>query len=263
MKLKEIIAPLEAFAPLALQESYDNAGLITGNPGTEVTGAVLCLDATEEVLDEALRLGVNLVISHHPIVFRPIKSLAGADNVDRVVIKAIKNDMAIYAAHTNLDRAARGMSYVLAGKLGLNSIEVLDTMGAGDGSGFGAVGELPEPMDAMEFLRMVRSTLDIGCIRHSAPPREKVRRVALIAGSGGDGLEKAIEAGADVFLTADVRYDRFLAAERRILLADIGHFESEICAIELMHDVISKIFPTFALHKSKSGHNPVGYLTGR
>ncbi len=258
MRIRNIIAPLEEFAPLALQESYDNAGLLTGHPDMEVTGAVLCLDATEEVLDEAIALGVNLVVSHHPIIFRPLKSISGQNNVDRVVVKAIKNNIAIYAAHTNLDRARHGMSMVLAGKLGLQKIEVLDP--EGDGVGFGAVGELPEPVGAIEFLRRVAQTLGTGCIRHSRPPKETVQRIALITGAGGDGLEKAIEAGADVFLTADVRYDRFFAAEKRILLADIGHFESEFCAIDLMYDIISKKIATFALHKSKSSHNPVGYL---
>jgi putative NIF3 family GTP cyclohydrolase 1 type 2 len=151
------------------------------------------------------------------------------------------------------------MSYVLAQKLGLNGIEVFAPDAQG-GTGFGAVGELPEPVGAMEFLSMVRRTLGVGCIRHNAPPKETVRRVAMIAGSGGEGIEKAIEDGVDVFLTADVRYDRFHAAGENILLADIGHFESEFCAIDLIFDVISKKITTFALHKSVNSRNPVNYL---
>ncbi len=258
MKLREITAAIEQFAPLALQEAYDNAGLITGHPEMEVTGAVLCLDATEAVLEEAAGKGVNLVISHHPIVFRPLRSITGQNNVDRVVIQAIKNDIAIYAAHTNLDRAASGMGYVLAHKLGLRNIEILDP--ESNGNGFGAIGELAEPMEAMVFLQAIKEALAIGCIRHSTPCRERVQRIALITGSGGDGLEKAVERGADAFLTADVRYDRFFAAEKRTLLADIGHFESEIVAISLLHDILTKKFPTFALHKSEGQHNPVNYL---
>jgi dinuclear metal center YbgI/SA1388 family protein len=258
MILREITEAIERFAPLALQETYDNAGLITGNPAMEITGAVLCLDATEAVLDEARTLGANLIIAHHPVVFRPLRSITGQSNVEKTVIRAVKNDIAIYAAHTNLDRARHGMSYALAEKLGLRKIEILDPEEGGNG--FGAIGELSEPAGALNFLQTVKETLRIGTIRHSTPPKEKVHRIALITGAGGDGLEKAVERGADAFLTADVRYDRFLAAENRILLADIGHFESEIIIITLLHTLLTKFFPTFALHKSQTAHNPVNYL---
>ncbi len=261
MKIRDIIAPLEEFAPLALQESYDNAGLVVGSYEWEVAGALLCVDATQDVVDEAIEKGAGLVIAHHPVIFHPLRAIGqGGTNVENVVVRAVKNDIAIYAAHTNLDRAQNGMSHALAQKLGLRNIEVLDTMGATDGTGFGAVGELPEPVDAIEFLRHVRTALNIGAIRHSPPTTKTVRRVALITGSGGDGLQHAIDAGADVFLSADLRHDRFLAAEGRILIADIGHHESEFCAIDLMHDVISKKIPNFALHKSTRGRNPVRYL---
>jgi len=258
MKLKEIIAPIEAFAPLSLQEPYDNSGLQCGDPDMEVTAAVLCVDATEDVLSEAAALGANLVISHHPTIFHPLRSIGSRSNVDRTVTRAIRENIAIYAAHTNLDRAACGMSHTLARKLGLQGVRTLDPEPGG--VGFGAVGELATPTDAMEFLRQVKETLDIGCVRHSEPPAKKIRRVALVTGAGGDGLERAIAAGADAFLSADLRHDRFLAARGRILLADIGHHESEFCAIELIHDVISKKIANFALHKSVNGRNPVGYL---
>ena len=258
MKLKDIIAPLEEFAPLALQEAYDNSGLLTGHPEMEVTGALLCVDATPEVLDEAIAKNINLVIAHHPVIFHPLRSITGRSNVEQVVIEAIKHDIAIYACHTNLDRARHGMSHALAKKLGLSDITILDP--EGEGVGFGAVGELAEPTPPLDFLRQAARTLNIGCIRHTSPTKDKVRRVALITGAGGEGLEKAIEAGADVFLTADLRLDRFLAAEGRILLADIGHWESEFCAIDLIHDIISKKIVTFALHKSMYSRNPVNYL---
>lgn len=255
MKVKDIIATLEDFAPLSTQEAYDNAGLITGDPEADATGALLCVDVTEEILDEAVAAGINLVISHHPIIFLPLRSLAGGSNTCRVVAKAVKNDIAIYACHTNLDRARHGMAYVLAHKLGLrNVVQGLDE------TGFGAIGELPEPMIVEEFLRGVMSALNIGCIRHSALCKDKVQRVALINGAGGDGLEKAIAAGADIFLTADLRHDRFLAARGRIVLADIGHYESEFCAMELMFDIITKKFPNFAVRPSANATNPVTYL---
>jgi dinuclear metal center YbgI/SA1388 family protein len=249
---------MEEFAPLALQEAYDNAGLLVGDPETEISAAIVCVDATEDVLDEAIALGAGLVIAHHPVIFHPLRSIGPQSNVGSVVMKAIRRDIAIYAAHTNLDRARHGMSHVLAKKLGLTNIAVLDP--EGDGVGFGAVGELPEALPAPDFLRQVRRILGTGSIRHSAPPAKKIRRVALVAGAGGEGLEKAIEAEADVFLSADLRHDRFLAAAGRILLADIGHFESEFCAIDLIHDIISKKIPNFALHKSANSRNPVGYL---
>lgn len=258
MILSEITAAIERFAPLSLQEGYDNAGLITGRPAMEITGAVVCLDASEEVLDEALAKGANLVVSHHPIVFRPLRSITGESNVDRVVIQALKHDIALYAAHTNLDRARHGMSDALAKKLGLRNVEILDPEPSGHG--FGAIGELEAPTGALDFLRGVKKTLSVGSLRYSTPPKETVRRVALVTGSGGDGLERAIEAGADVFLTADVRYDRFWAAEKRVLLADIGHYESEIVAIDLLYEILAKNFPTFALHKSEAGRNPVEVL---
>jgi dinuclear metal center YbgI/SA1388 family protein len=255
MKVKDITAVLEEFAPLATQESYDNAGLITGHREMEVTSALLCVDATEEVLDEAVAAGANFVIAHHPIIFHPLRSLAGGSNVERVVARAVKNDIAIYACHTNLDRAPHGMGLALARQLGLRDI----AEGVGP-EGFGAVGELPEAMEEMAFLHMVQSELGIGCIRHSEPRGNKVRRVAVINGAGGDGLEDAIAAGADAFLSADLRHDRFLAARGRILLADIGHYESEICAVGLMFDIITKKFPNFAVRPSANATNPVNYL---
>jgi len=258
MKLKEITATIEAFAPLALQEPYDNSGLQYGDPDMDVTSALLCVDATEDVLAEAEAIGANLVISHHPIIFHPLRSIGTRNNVDRVVARAIRTGIAIYAAHTNLDRAAGGMSHALARKLGLQNISTLDPESGS--TGFGAVGELSAPTDAMDFLRGVKRTLGIGCIRHSEPPKKKVRKIALITGAGGDGLEKAIDAGADAFLSADLRHDRFLAARGRILLADVGHYESEFCATELIYEVISKKIANFALHISAKERNPVDYL---
>jgi dinuclear metal center YbgI/SA1388 family protein len=258
LKIKDIIAPLEEFAPLRLQESYDNAGLLVGSPDSEVSSALLCVDATDEVLDEAEKIGAGLIISHHPIIFHPLKRFTGKGHVERIVERAIRSGIALYACHTNLDRT--GMSRSLAEKLRLQNIEVLDPAEVEGGTGFGAVGDLAEPAGAIDFLRTVASTLGTGCVRYSTPCNKTVRRIALIAGSGGEGIEKAIEVGADVFLTADLRYDRFFAAEKRILVADIGHFESEFCAIDLMYEVISKKIATFALHKSENSHNPVNYL---
>ncbi len=258
MKIKEIVAPLEDFAPLALQEPYDNAGLLTGHPEMEATAAVVCVDVTESVMDEAIAKGANLIVAHHPIIFHPLKAITGQNNVEEVVIKAIRNGIAIYAAHTNLDRARHGMSHALAKKLGLDNIVVADP--EAEGTGLGAIGELSAPTPPLDFLRAVKQTLGLGAIRHSALPKPAVQKIALVAGSGGEGLERAIAAGADVFMTADLRHDRFLAAAGRILLADIGHFESEFCAIDLICDIISKKITNFALHKSVNSRSPINYL---
>jgi dinuclear metal center YbgI/SA1388 family protein len=272
MKIKEITTTLEAFAPLAWQEEYDNAGLTIGSPDTDVTSALICVDVTAEVLDEAEKLGAKLIISHHPLIFRPLKHLNSASNTEILVERAIRTGTALYACHTNLDRAPGGMSHALAKTLGLQKIEVLNPQPDFSSHrglkpsdlvpppGFGAIGTLPQPTPAADFLRHVATTLSIGCIRHSALPASKVKKIALSTGSGGSELEKAIAAGADVFLTADLRHDRFLAAAGHILLADIGHFESEFCAIDLIYDIISKKIPTFALHKSAHQRNPVNYL---
>jgi dinuclear metal center YbgI/SA1388 family protein len=258
MTIREITKPLEDFAPLHWQEDYDNAGLIVGRPSDEVASALVCVDVTAAVLDEAERLGARLVISHHPIIFRPVKRLNSASNVEQAVERAIRGGTALYACHTNLDRAPGGMSHVLAQRLGLQDIAILDPEPSG--AGFGAIGQLASPTPPEDFLRAVAATLNIGAIRHSAPPAGKVQKIALITGSGGDGVERAIAAGADVFLTADIRYDRFLSAAGHILLADIGHFESEFCAIDLICDIISKKIPNFALYKSEHSLNPVNYL---
>jgi putative NIF3 family GTP cyclohydrolase 1 type 2 len=208
-----------------------------------------------------------------------MKRFNSASPVELIVERAIRSGIALYACHTNLDRAPGGMSHVLAQKLGLENISVLDPFvttpsAAGAAAtpplqggeipahipGFGAIGLLPSPTPPEDFLRFVATTLNVKAIRHSALLARKVRRIALMTGSGGDAIERAIAAGADVFLTADLRYDRFLSAAGYILLADIGHFESEFCAIELICDIISKKIPTFALHKSAQALNPVNYL---
>ena len=364
MKLTEITSAIEQFAPLALQSDFDNAGLLAGNPAMEVTGAVLCLDVTEEILDEALAKGANLVISHHPIVFRGLKSITGKNHVERIVIKAIQHNIALYAAHTNLDSVSRGLSYIMAEKLGLQHIEVLEPRpdslvqigvhtpedhaeavrqamaeaGAGEigrydscafhsqgegtfralpgaapfagkvgelhrepeirtttvvpkhlasavvaavkkvhpyeepaydvtplnlpdrNWGFGSVGNLPEPVDAAAFLRTVKEAFNVGCVRHSLPHKPKVQRIAMCSGSGDGLLHRAIGCGADAYLAGDIKYNSFFDAENRILLADIGHFESEIGVTSLLYELLTKKFPTFAFHKSELSHNPVNYL---
>lgn len=258
MKLSEITAAIEAVAPLSYQQDYDNAGLVVGDPEREVRSALLCVDITEGVMDEAEELGVDAVISHHPIIFRPLRHLTDSGYEERVVARAIRSGIALYAAHTNLDFAPEGMSYYLANELGISQIELL--VKNPDASGMGVIGQLKQPIDALEFLKHVARTLRIDALRHSALPTRPIRRVALCTGAGEELIPAARVAGAELFLTADIRFHHFLQAAGGMPVADIGHFESEYCAIALLEAIISKKFPTFALRRSNRSVNPVNYL---
>ena len=364
MYIKDIIREIERYAPLPLQESYDNAGVQGGDVNRAATGALLCLDVTEEALDEAVGKGCNLVIAHHPLAFKPFKSLTGRNYVERCMIKACKLDLVIYAAHTNLDNAAGGVSHYLGGRIGLRDMRILSpqknallklvtfvptafaeavrqalyTAGAGhtgnydscsfslqgegvfranagcrpfcgetgklhheaevrietilpafrkdaavgalrsahpyeepafdlyplsndwDSAGSGIVGELPENEDAHRFLLRIKEQFRAGCIKHSAIRPKAIRKVAVCGGAGAFLIPEAIASKADVFITGEARYNDFLDVENRILLAVIGHYESEICTKEIFHKIISKKFPTFALHLSNVNSNPVKYL---
>ena len=258
MKIREVVASIEQFAPLALQESYDNAGLIVGRLDDELQGGVLlAVDVTQEVLDEAVRLGCSMVISHHPIIFHPLKRLNSASETERCVEMAIKHDIALYACHTNLDSAHGGMSWRLGEMLGLQSMEVLEP--TSDGAGFGVVGELAEPLGVEKFFAMIRERLDVKVVRHSKLVRDEVSRVAVCTGAGGSCMEAARQSGCDVYVTADLRYNDFFAPGKEFIVADIGHFESEFCAIDILFDILSKKFINFALHKSACSKNPVYY----
>ncbi len=364
MKLRDITDHLESIAPLSYQESYDNAGLITGNKEMDVKGALLCLDSTEEVIDEAIKLKCNLVIAHHPIVFSGLKKFNGNTYVERVIIKAIQNNIAIYAAHTNLDNVTGGVNTKIAEKLGLKNVKILapkkgllkklvtfcpadkapkvrealfaagagmignydecsfNTLGRGtfrpgEGSnpyvgkkgkrqeenelrievifpghiekkliaalikahpydevahdiialdnghirvGSGMIGELAKEQEALKFLEFLKKTMKTGAIRHTRVLPKKVKKIAVCGGSGSFLLKDAIAAGADVFVTSDYKYHQFFDADGKLIIADIGHYESEAFTKELFYDILKGNFPTFALHLSKINTNPVNYL---
>ncbi|MCC8088931.1 MAG: Nif3-like dinuclear metal center hexameric protein [Rikenellaceae bacterium] len=261
MTIDDITKVIEDFAPLKLQESYDNAGLITGRPDSTAKGALFCVDVTEEVLEECISLGVNLIISHHPLIFHPLKKITGSNNVESLLIKAVKNDIALYSCHTNLDSTENGVSYRMAEMLGLRNISVLVPYQHNSKCGFGIIGDLEEETDSLNFLKFVKETFKSGTVRHSVIDREKISRVAVSSGSGGSFMENAIDAGADIFVTADLRYNTFLDAAGRIIVADIGHFESEYCTIEILYGIVKKNFPKFAAYKSVNSINPVIYLS--
>ena len=261
MKIRDIAEVIERYAPLRLQESYDNAGLIVGRPEDEVHQALLAVDVTEEVLDEAEQTGCDLIVTHHPIVFHALKRFNSASYVERCVERAIRRGIALYACHTNLDSAPGGMSWRLAEMLGVEELRVLQPTDPADGRvGFGVVGELPQSMSVRDFMHRIQERLSVQVIRHSELVREQVRRVALVTGAGASMLGDAVAAGADIYLTADMKYNDFYAPDGRIVAVDVGHFESEYCAIGLLHDIITKKIATFAVHESVHSVNPVNYF---
>ena len=260
MKISQITEVIERFAPLGWQESYDNAGLIVGRPDDEVHKALLAVDVTEEVLDEAEAEGCDIVLTHHPIIFHALKRFNSADPVQRCVERAIRSRIALYACHTNLDSAPEGMSWRLAEILGVGNLGVLQPSEAGEGVGFGVVGELPEAVDTVEFIQFIRRKLGVKVVRSSDTATSAVRRVAVCTGAGASLIGEARRAGADIYITADLKYNDFMTPDKVLTVADIGHFESEYCAIELLFDILSKNLCTFAVRKSERSRNPVNYL---
>jgi dinuclear metal center YbgI/SA1388 family protein len=364
MQIADIIACLEAIAPPSLQESYDNAGLITGNAGWNCTGVLCTLDATEEVIQEAIQRNCNLVVAHHPIVFSGLKKINGKNYVEKTVITAIKNDIAIYAIHTNLDNVLNGVNGMMADKLGLvkRSIlapkeatlkklytfvpveqaeavraalfaagaghignynecsfgtegtgtfkggagtnpfvgtpgerhyekelkmevifpaylqtaivkallaahpyeevayDVVNLANAHPGIGSGLLGQLPEPMPETPFLALVKQQFNLSLIRHTALLNRPVKKVALCGGAGSFLVSRALAAGADVYITADMKYHEFFDANGRLVIADIGHFESEQFTTDLLHKILQEKFPTFAVLKTIVKTNPVHYF---
>lgn len=364
MKIREVVSALDRFAPLPLQDGFDNAGLQIGLTEAEITGALLCLDVTEQVLDEAISLGFNLIVSHHPLIFKGYKSITGKDYVERCMLKAIKHDLVVYSSHTNLDNSTGGVNFAIAGKIGLNRVSILKpkedallklvtfvpeekaaavrkalfeagcgnignydscsynlegagTFRATEGTnpycgsigslhtekeirietilpaflkrrvtralteshpyeepafdfyplrnewmqaGAGVIGELSEPETELGFLCRIKETFRVGCVRHNALSGRPVRRVALCGGAGAFLLPDAIAGGADVFLTGEIRYHDYFGHEKEILMAEIGHYESEQYTKELLHDILRKEFPDMRMQLSQVNTNPIHYL---
>ncbi|MTI30672.1 Nif3-like dinuclear metal center hexameric protein [Xanthovirga aplysinae] len=363
IKIKDLIKVLEEWAPPAFQEAYDNSGLITGESKAELKGALICLDSTEEVVEEAISRNCNLIIAHHPIIFKGLKRLTGSNYIERTIQKAIKNDIAIYAIHTNLDNVHLGVNQKISEIIGLRNCRVLapkkgnlsklttfipvkDTSkvmdaihlaGAGmignykncsfsvEGTGTfmpiqganptigsqneqeqvhenrievifpshlesgvlaalkahhpyeevayyltplnnknqevgsGMIGNLEKPMAGKEFLLYLKEKMNLSCIRHTAITGE-IKKVALCGGAGSFLLPKAINQQADIFITGDFKYHEFFDAEGRILIADIGHYESEVFTKDLIYEYLSEKFTNIALYLSQKVTNPISYL---
>lgn len=278
LRIHEIVSAFEAVAPLALQESYDNSGLIVGEMGTQVSKALLCLDSTEAVVDEAIAKGCDLIIAHHPIVFGGLKRFTGGDYVQRALIKAIRNNIAIYACHTNLDNVLRGgVNERIAQQLGFEAERVLRPVGADLGSFFGIGGlddsdvfrtagagvlcNLQKPMNVLDFLQHLKAKMGVEVVKYTKCDVEMVSKVAICGGAGSFLIGDALRAGADAFITSDVKYHEFFDAEGKMLLCDIGHYESEKYTIDLFSNILSAKFPKFATIFAGTITNPIDYLT--
>ncbi|SEA93884.1 Nif3-like dinuclear metal center hexameric protein [Pedobacter hartonius] len=364
MRLAVLIKHLEEYAPLNYQEDYDNSGLLTGHPDQEITVALVALDCVEEIVDEAIAKGCNLIITHHPIVFKGLKKLTGKNYVERVLLKAIKNNIAIYAIHTNLDSVHNGVNGMICKRLGLQQAKILHpregllkklvtfcpslqapplrdalfaagagnignysdcsfnaagtgTFKAGSGThpfvgeqwvqhheaetrietiflvqnerkvmlallenhpyeeiaydiydlenkldtvGAGMIGWLEKEMDAAEFLSFVKTRMNATVIRHTRATGKKIKKVAVCGGSGSFLLGHAQAAGADAFITADFKYHEFFDADGKLMIADIGHFESEQFTSDLLIDIIREKFPNFAIRLTEHNTNPINYF---
>lgn len=262
--VKDIISVIEQFAPPRLQESYDNSGLQVGDVDAECSGVLLCVDVTPAVIDEAVARHCNLVVSHHPLLFKGLKRIAGATPVEVSVMKAIAAGVSVYSCHTSVDNATDGVSWVMARKLGLDNVRVLapqpGNLSADTGSG--TVGDYLCPLTVGELVARVKSEFSSPVVRCTEPPAmdAQVTRVAMCGGAGGFLIGNAIAEGVQAFITSDTRYHDFVDYAGRIFIIDIGHFESEQCTKEIFYHVIKEKFPTFALYYSEIEKNPINYL---
>ena len=261
MKAKQVLDALEQYAPLPLQDSFDNAGLQIGlTAEQEVTGALLCLDVTEAIIDEAEHMGCNLIVAHHPLLFHGLKSITGKNYVERCVIKAIQKGIGIYAAHTNLDNAEGGVNYRIAEKIGLENLSFLEAKSFATPAGAGVIGELAVEEDEREFLERLKELFGIQCIRHNRLDGRKIRRVALCGGAGGFLLSQAIAQGADAFLTGEMHYHDYFGHEGELLIAEMGHYESEQYTVDIFAEVLNQHFPELKIVKTLHNTNPINYL---
>ena len=259
VKIKEVLSALERFAPLPLQESWDNAGLQVGLTETEVSGALLCLDVNEAIIDEAIRKGCNLIVSHHPLLFRGLKQISGSDFVQRCVIKAIKNDLCVISMHTNMDNAIGGVNFKMAEKMGA----VVD--GKDDVSDNGekcpmVVAELPEPMGAKDFVLMLKERFGVASVMCNQLLERPIRKVAICGGAGDFMLPDAVVAGADAFVTGEMHYHVYFDHEQQIQICVIGHYQSEQYTSELFREIIRKECPGVRTEIAETCTNPILYL---
>ena len=262
MYVKDITGAIEEFAPLGIQENWDNSGLCIGSPSAEVTSVTIGLDCTPELVDEAIRTGSDMIVTHHPLIFSGLKKISPDDPVGLAVIKAIRAGINVYAAHTNLDNAPGGVNFKMAEKLGLKNIRILEPKGGewGMEAGSGVIGELGEPETESDFLHRVKKLFEVECLQHNRLNGREIQQVALCGGAGAFLIPEAIRQRADVFLTGEIKYHEFFGHENEILLAAIGHYESEQYTKELFYTLIREMYPDLEMKQTRVNTNPIKYM---
>ena len=271
VKIYQVVDALEHYAPLPLQEGYDNAGLQVGlTEAVEVSGALLCLDVTEDVVDEAIRKGCNLIVSHHPLIFRKLARISDENYVQRTVRKAIKNDITIVSMHTNMDAAKGGVNFKIAEKLGLRNLRFFGGEKEIDGvkGGEGVIGEITDETDTLhadgiaadDLVLMLRERFQAECVQCNQLLRRSIRKVALCGGAGSFLLDAAVAAGADAFITGEMHYHEFFGHEQEIQICVIGHYQSEQFTSEIFRSIITEKCPGVKCEISEINTNPIIYL---
>ena len=261
MKIKEVLSALEEFAPLPLQESWDNAGLQIGLTEAEVSGALLCLDVTEAVIDEAVSRGCNLVVSHHPLLFRGLKQVSDATDVQRTVRKAIRHDVSVISMHTNMDNARGGVNFKIAEKLGVGDVKFLSPRRVGEVEcGSGVIGTLESPMAASDFIQRLKREFGVACVMCNELLQRPIARVAICGGAGDFLTDEAVAAGADAFITGEMHYHQYFGYEQRLQICVIGHYQSEQFTTEVFRDIINERCPGLATCIAETNTNPIVYL---
>ena len=258
MKVKDIIRVIEDFAPLSIQEGWDNRGLCIGSPEDVVSSVLLGLDCTPDLVDEAIACGADMIVTHHPLIFSGLKKISPDNPVGEAVMKAIKAGISIYSAHTSADKVIAGVSGAMAARLGLEDVQILDE--DGEGTGLGVVGNLPEPLSAEEAVRLVKKSFGLKAMRASRPVDGKISRIAMCGGSGGSLIGAAMKSGAQLYISGDISYHNFFTREG-FMIMDIGHYESEIEIVDILFSLIKKNFPTFAVRITQNIYsNPIFYF---
>lgn len=260
MTCRDIIDAVNGFAPLGFQESWDNSGVQLGCIDDECRGALLCVDVTPAVVDEAISRGCNLIISHHPLLFKALRNITGATPVEVAVMRAIRHGIAVYSAHTSLDSTRGGVSHAMAARLGARVVSVLSPSASDPEVGLGVLARFDEPISGDVLVERVHRAFDSPVARCSVMPQGMIEYVAMCGGSGGEFIPLARAAGASAYITSDVRYHDFVDHGREIFIVDIGHYESESCAKDIFYRVISEKFPNFAVYYSEIEKNPINYL---
>lgn len=257
-KVKDIVRVIEDFAPLSLQEKWDNSGLSIGSPEAEVTSVLIGLDCTPELVDEAVECGANMIVTHHPLIFSGLKKISPEDSVGAAVIKAVSAGIAVYAAHTTADKVPAGVSGAMAARLGLEDVSVLEP--EADGNGLGVIGRFPYPMSSEQALAYVKERFSLQVVRSSRPIGKQINRVALCGGSGSSLIQSAVRAGADLYITGDVSYHHFFTGPD-FMIMDIGHYEGEKYIVPILFSLLKKNFPNFAVRMTGIvNSNPIYYF---